>query len=76
VEPTKDELLKRIGSLKRRVEASALPGGSPNPMILTLLSRQEEAARAAPDGPARAKVARSLDLFEEQFEKSGDLKPR
>ena len=69
-------MLNRIGALRRRVEASAPPGQSPNPMILTLLSRQEAAARAAADGPARAKVAHSLDTFEEQFEKSGDLKPR
>ncbi len=66
----------RIEALKRRVAASTPPGGSPNPMILTLLGRQEAAARAATDGPARARVAHSLDTFEEQFEKSGDLKRR
>ena len=71
--PTQEALLKRIDELKRRVQASAPPGGSPNPMMLTLLARQDAAARAAPDGPARAKVARSLDAFEDQFVKSGDL---
>jgi len=75
-EPTRDALLKRIDQLRLRVQASAPPGGSPNPMMLSLLGRQDAAARAATDGPARAKVARSLDAFEHQFEQSGDLKRR
>src|SRR6185295_3839247 len=74
--PTREALLKRIDQLRRRVQASAPPGGSPNPMILSLLGRQDAAARAAADGPARAKVARSLDAFEHQFVQSGDLKRR
>jgi len=75
-EPTREDLLKRVEVLRKRVESSTPPGGSPNPMLLTLLGRQEEAARAAADGLARAKVARSLDAFERQFEQSGDLKRR
>jgi hypothetical protein len=75
-EPTREALLKRIDELKLRVQASAPPGRTPNPMVLTLLGRQDAAARAAADGPARAKVARSLDAFERQFEQSGDLKRR
>lgn len=75
-EPTQEALLERIAQLKLRVQASAPPGGSPDPMMLALLARQAAAARAATDGPARVKVARSLDAFERQFEQSGDLKPR
>lgn len=75
-EPTREALLKRIDELRLRVQSSAPPGGSPNPMMLSLLGRQDAAARAAADGPARAKVARSLDAFEHQFEQSGDLKHR
>jgi serine/threonine-protein kinase len=75
-EPTRGALLQRIAALKLRVQASAPPGGSPDPMMLALLARQDTAARAATDGPARAKVARNLDAFERQFQQSGDLKPR
>ncbi|HVE83588.1 MAG TPA: serine/threonine-protein kinase [Myxococcales bacterium] len=75
-EPTREALLKRIAELKLRVQSSAPPGGSPDPMMLALLARQDAAARSAVDGPARARVARSLDAFEHQFERSGDLKSR
>jgi len=74
--PTREALLQRIAGLKLRVQASAPPGGSPDPMMLALLARQDAAARAAADAPARAKVARNLDAFVRQFEQSGDLKPR